>query len=44
VLAGVEAGLRPVVDSTYALDEVVGALEHLDGAEQFGKVTLRVST
>jgi len=44
VLAAVDAGLRPVVDSTYALDEVVGALEHLDGAEQFGKVTLRVSS
>ena len=44
VLAAVDAGLRPVVDSTYALDDVVGALEHLDGAEQFGKVTLRVSS
>jgi NADPH:quinone reductase-like Zn-dependent oxidoreductase len=44
VLAAIEAGLRPVVDSTFALDEVVGALEHLDHAEQFGKVTLRVSS
>ncbi len=44
VLAAVNAGLRPVVDSTFALDEVVGALEHLDHAEQFGKVTLRVSS
>jgi NADPH:quinone reductase-like Zn-dependent oxidoreductase len=44
VLAAVDGGLRPVVDSTFALDEVVGALEHLDGAEQFGKVTLRVSS
>src|SRR5262249_57177729 len=44
VLGAVEAGMRPVVDSTFALDEVVGALEHLDGAEQFGKVTLRVSS
>jgi len=44
VLGAVEAGMRPVVDSTFALDEVVGALEHLDQAEQFGKVTLRVST
>jgi NADPH:quinone reductase-like Zn-dependent oxidoreductase len=42
VLQAMEAGLRPVVDSTYPLDDVVAALERLDGAEQFGKVTLRV--
>ena len=44
VLRAMEGGLRPVVDSTYPLDEVVAALEHLDGAEQFGKVTLRVAS
>jgi NADPH:quinone reductase-like Zn-dependent oxidoreductase len=43
VLEAVGAGLRPVVDSTHALDDVVRALERLDGAEQFGKVVLRVS-
>jgi NADPH:quinone reductase-like Zn-dependent oxidoreductase len=44
VLSAIGAGLRPVVDSVHALDDVVGALERLDHAEQFGKVTLRVST
>jgi NADPH:quinone reductase-like Zn-dependent oxidoreductase len=43
VLAAVDAGVRPVVDSTYPLVEVSDALEHLDHAEQFGKVTLQVS-
>ena len=42
VLQAMDAGMRPVVDSTYPLDQVVAALERLDGAEQFGKVTLRV--
>jgi NADPH:quinone reductase-like Zn-dependent oxidoreductase len=44
VLAAVNGGLRPAVDSTFALDEVAEALQHLDQAEQFGKVALRVST
>jgi NADPH:quinone reductase-like Zn-dependent oxidoreductase len=44
VLEAVNAGLRPVVDSVHPLDEVVGALERLDHAEQFGKVVLRVSS
>jgi NADPH:quinone reductase-like Zn-dependent oxidoreductase len=44
VLEAVDAGLRPVVDSVHPLDDVVGALERLDGAEQFGKVILRVSS
>jgi NADPH:quinone reductase-like Zn-dependent oxidoreductase len=43
VLSAIDEGLKPVVDSVYPLDEVQGALEHLDGAEQFGKVVLRVS-
>ena len=42
VLRAIDAGLRPVVDSTFALDETVQALEHLDRAEHFGKVVLRV--
>jgi NADPH:quinone reductase-like Zn-dependent oxidoreductase len=44
VLDAIAAGLRPTVDSTFPLDEVTGALERLDQAEQFGKVTLRVSS
>jgi NADPH:quinone reductase-like Zn-dependent oxidoreductase len=44
VLDAVGAGLRPVVDSTHPLDDVVGALERLDQAEQFGKVTLRLES
>jgi NADPH:quinone reductase-like Zn-dependent oxidoreductase len=44
VLDAVHAGLRPAVDSTHALDDVVGALERLDQAEQFGKVVLRLGS
>jgi len=43
LLAAVDQGLKPVVDSTFALDDVQGALEHLDRSEQFGKVVLEVS-
>jgi NADPH:quinone reductase-like Zn-dependent oxidoreductase len=43
VLRAIGQGLRPTVDSTYPLEEVRSALERLDHAEQFGKVTLRVS-
>jgi NADPH2:quinone reductase len=43
VLAAIGEGLRPQVDSTYALDDVGSALERLDGAGQFGKVVLQVS-
>jgi NADPH:quinone reductase-like Zn-dependent oxidoreductase len=42
VLEAIEGGMRPVVDSTFALDDAVSALEHLDRGEQFGKVVLRV--
>ena len=42
VLGAMEAGMRPVVDSAFALDDAVSALEHLDRGEQFGKVVLRV--
>jgi NADPH:quinone reductase-like Zn-dependent oxidoreductase len=44
VLEAIRAGMRPVVDSTYPLEDVTAALQRLDHAEQFGKVTLRVST
>jgi len=43
LLEAVGQGLRPVVDSVYPLDDVQAALEHLDRAEQFGKVVLKVS-
>jgi NADPH:quinone reductase-like Zn-dependent oxidoreductase len=43
VLRAIDEGLKPVVDSDYPLEDVQAALEHLDGAEQFGKVVLRVS-
>lgn len=43
VLEAVAAGAKPVVDSTYPLEEVQTAMEHLDHAEQFGKVVLRIS-
>jgi NADPH2:quinone reductase len=42
VLEALDAGMRPVVDSTFAFDDAVHALEHLDRSEQFGKVVLRV--
>jgi len=43
VLKAIDAGLRPVVDSTYPLSDVKAALTHLDSSEQFGKVVLSVS-
>src|SRR5579872_539262 len=43
VLSAIDHGLRPVVDSVYALDDVQAALTRLDAAEQFGKVVLRIS-
>lgn len=43
VLEAMNQGLRPQVDSVFPLGEVVGAMEHLDRAEQFGKVLLRVA-
>jgi len=43
VLKAIDRGLRPVVDRVYPLDDVQAALEHLDAAEQFGKVVLSIS-
>src|SRR6184192_3125396 len=43
VLKAIDRGLRPVVDRVYPLDDVQAALEHLDAAEQFGKVVVSVS-
>ena len=42
VLGAIAQGVRPCVDSTFPLADVVPALEHLDRAEQFGKVVLEV--
>ena len=42
VLAAMDQGLRPVVDSLYPLAEVQAALQRLDTAEQFGKVVLSI--
>jgi NADPH:quinone reductase-like Zn-dependent oxidoreductase len=38
-----EHGLRPVVDSTYPLDEAGSALRRLAGGEQFGKILLAIA-
>lgn len=35
-------GLRPVIDSTYELDQVHAALDRLESGAQFGKVALRI--
>jgi NADPH:quinone reductase-like Zn-dependent oxidoreductase len=43
VLEAIDRGLRPKVDSVYPLGEVTAALEHLDHADQFGKVVLQVA-
>ena len=43
VLAAIDAGLRPVVDSVYPLDDVQAALARLDAGDQFGKVVLKIS-
>jgi NADPH:quinone reductase-like Zn-dependent oxidoreductase len=44
VLVAIEQGMRPVVDSVYPLDDVQSALAHLDAADQFGKVVLKVAS
>ena len=43
VLELIEQGVKPVVDSVFPLADVEAALTHLDAAEQFGKVILRVA-
>ena len=42
VLKAIDAGLRPVVDKIYSLDQVQDALTRVDVSEQFGKVVLSV--
>jgi NADPH:quinone reductase-like Zn-dependent oxidoreductase len=40
VLEAIGRGLRPIVDSAFALDDAASALARLERAEQFGKVVL----
>lgn len=42
LLAAVDGGLRPVIDSVYPLARVQDALAHLDQGAQFGKVVLEI--
>lgn len=38
-----QRGLKPVIDSSYALDEVPAALSRLASGRQFGKVAIRIA-
>ena len=43
LLGTVEQGLiEPVIDSVYAMDDALDALDHLEGAKQFGKIVLDI--
>jgi NADPH:quinone reductase-like Zn-dependent oxidoreductase len=35
-------GLTPVIDGTYAIDEIHEALDRIESGKQFGKVALRI--
>ncbi len=35
--------LKPIIDSTYPLDQVKDALKHMDQADQFGKIVIDVA-
>ena len=37
-------GLKPVIDSEHALDDVHGALDRLESGSQFGKVVIRIGS
>ncbi|HTW86351.1 MAG TPA: zinc-binding dehydrogenase [Candidatus Sulfotelmatobacter sp.] len=43
MLACFDGSLKPVVDSTFALDDVVAAARKVDSGDQFGKVVLAIS-
>lgn len=43
MLAMFDGSIHPVVDSVFALDEVVAAAERVNGGDQFGKVLLAVT-
>ncbi|NYT37285.1 NADPH:quinone reductase [Allopusillimonas soli] len=36
-------GLRPVIDASYALDDIHAALEHLESGRQFGKIAVEIA-
>jgi NADPH:quinone reductase-like Zn-dependent oxidoreductase len=38
------SGLKPVIDSEYALDDVRGALDRLDSGRQFGKIVINIGS
>ena len=38
------SGLKPVIDSQYALDDVHGALDRLASGQQFGKVVIHIGS
>jgi NADPH:quinone reductase-like Zn-dependent oxidoreductase len=38
------SGLKPVIDSEYALDEVHAALDRLASGQQFGKVVIKIGS
>jgi zinc-binding alcohol dehydrogenase/oxidoreductase len=42
MLALFDAGLRPVIDRQYPIDDVVAAVERIERADQFGKIVLRL--
>ena len=36
--------LKPIIDSTFPLDQTREALKHMDQGKQFGKITLTLSS
>jgi NADPH:quinone reductase-like Zn-dependent oxidoreductase len=38
------SGLKPVIDSEYALDDVHGALDRLDSGKQFGEIVINIGS
>jgi NADPH:quinone reductase-like Zn-dependent oxidoreductase len=38
------SGLKPVIDSEYALDDVHAALDRLDAGRQFGKIVIDIGS
>ncbi|MCZ6886120.1 MAG: zinc-binding dehydrogenase [Alphaproteobacteria bacterium] len=43
LLGTVEQGLiKPVIDSVYGMDDALDALDHMEGAKQFGKIVLDI--
>jgi NADPH:quinone reductase-like Zn-dependent oxidoreductase len=43
MLACFDGSLKPIVDTTYAMDDVVEAARKVDSGEQFGKVVLAIA-